>query len=131
MRGFAGTAVCASCLLAAPAGARDIAGPADLRIDSPVVASVASLPAERDPVPADGPRIRFSNDLIVLQDGSPGDRRAVVGSLPLVGPVAAEIGLFSVTGAEVKEREFKRTDPVADVQPRRSRVAAVGLRMRF
>jgi hypothetical protein len=72
-----------------------------------------------------------SNQSAVGQDGSPGSQRAIVGSLPLVGPVAAEVGLFSVTGATIKEREFRRTDPVADVQPRRSRVAAVGLRMRF
>jgi hypothetical protein len=88
-------------------------------------------PDRAQPFRSQGPSIRFTNDSIIREDGSPGDRRAVVGSVPLVGPVAAEVGLFSVTGATVKERELKRTDPMADVQPRRSRVAAVGLRMSF
>jgi hypothetical protein len=51
--------------------------------------------------------------------------------MPLVGPLAAEVGLFSVTGASPKEREVKGTDSIRGVQPRRSRVAAVGLRMSF
>jgi hypothetical protein len=49
----------------------------------------------------------------------------------VLGPLAAEVGLFSVSGAKPGERELKRTDPMADVRPRSSRVAAVGLRMQF
>ncbi|HEX9953722.1 MAG TPA: hypothetical protein VGB48_00720 [Allosphingosinicella sp.] len=75
--------------------------------------------------------LRFYNDTIIREDGTPPDRRAIVGSMPLVGPVEAELGLFSVTGAKVKERELREADPMSDVQPRRSKVAAVGLRMRF
>jgi hypothetical protein len=78
-----------------------------------------------------GRAIHFADGSILAGEGAPGARHAIVGSLPLVGPVAAEVGLFSVDGATLKEREFKRTDPLADVQPRRSRVAAVGLRMAF
>jgi hypothetical protein len=88
-------------------------------------------PVQRSPLASALPQIRFDDEFIIREDGTPGDRRSVVGSLPLVGTVAAEVGLFSVTGATPKEREFKRSDPVADVQPRRSRVAAVGLRMNF
>ena len=77
------------------------------------------------------PRVNFANDTIVRFDGTAADRRAIVGSVPLMGPVAAELGLFSITGASPKERELKRNDPLADVQPRRSKVAAVGLRMSF
>jgi hypothetical protein len=83
------------------------------------------------PLAAPAPRVRFTNQSILRETGTPGDRRAVVGSMPLVGPLAAEVGLFSVTGASPKEREVKRADSMLDVQPRRSRVAAVGLRMSF
>ncbi len=130
-----GRAALAGCLLglisAAPAQAQE--GGARLGgIGNPALTGLGRLSPDR-PAPryAQGPQIRFTNDSIIREDGSPGDRRAVVGSVPLVGPLAAEVGLFSVTGANMKERELKRTDPLADVQPRRSRVAAVGLRMSF
>ena len=132
MRGSCSLAVCAVGLcLAAPVAAQDrgdrLSGPRN-----PALTGLGRFAPDRaQPFRSLGPSIRFTNDSIIREDGSPGDRRAVVGSVPLVGPVAAEVGLFSVTGATVKERELKRTDPMADVQPRRSRVAAVGLRMSF
>ena len=89
------------------------------------------LPRARQPLAGAGPQIRFSADSVIRENGTPGDRRSVVGSLPLIGSVSAEVGLFSVTGASHKEREAKRTDRITDVQPRRSRIAAVGLRMSF
>jgi hypothetical protein len=132
MRGRAAIAGCVlGLVLAAPAQAQD-RGVRVQGLGNPALTGFGRLLPDR-PAPryAQGPRIRFTNDSIIREDGSPGDRRAVVGSVPLVGPLAAEVGLFSVTGANMKERELKRTDPVADVQPRRSRVAAVGLRMNF
>ncbi|HEY0148172.1 MAG TPA: hypothetical protein VGB70_04140 [Allosphingosinicella sp.] len=93
------------------------------------IGRVAPTPAP--PLPSNRLRVQFTNDSIIRYDGTPADRRALVGTIPLMGPVAAELGLFSVTGASTKERELRKTDPVADVQPRRSKVAAVGLRMRF
>ncbi|HEX8580603.1 MAG TPA: hypothetical protein VF655_13545 [Allosphingosinicella sp.] len=75
--------------------------------------------------------LRVYNDTIIREDGTLAERRAIVGSMPVVGSVEAELGLFSVTGAKMKERQLSEADPVADVQPRRSKVAAVGLRMRF
>lgn len=131
MRGGVALAACTLGLsLAAPAEARDreISGPS---VHDPAVTGLSRLAPDRPRPLPQSPRIRFTNDSIIREDGRPGDRRAVVGSFPLAESVAAEVGLFSVTGADLKERELKRTDPMADVQPRRSRVAAVGLRMSF
>ena len=98
---------------------------------SPAITAAARLAKGPAPPPAWQAPGRFANDSIVREAGTPGDRRAVVGSMDLIGPLAVEAGLFSVTGASPKEREAKRGDSPVDVQPRRSRVAAVGLRMRF
>ena len=90
-----------------------------------------SAPDRKARGPSGKVRLSFTNESIVRFDGTAADRRAIVGSMPVMGPVAAELGLFSITGASPKERELKRNDPLADVQPRRSKVAAVGLRMSF
>lgn len=55
----------------------------------------------------------------------------MIRSLPLHQMVDLGVGLFAVTGASVKERELKRTDPMRDVAPRSSRVAGAGLRVNF
>jgi len=52
-------------------------------------------------------------------------------SLPIHERVDVGLGLFAVTGATVKERELRRTDPIRDVAPRTSRVAGAGLRVNF
>jgi hypothetical protein len=114
---------------AAPSTARDLETRDIVR--SPAFSGLALGGDRAAPPVLRAPNMRLSNQSVARQDGSAGSQHAIIGSLPLVGPVAAEVGLFSVTGATVKEPEFKRTNPVADVQPRRSRVAAVGLRMRF
>jgi hypothetical protein len=130
-RGCQGLVLCAAALsIAAPAEARG--RPKAFPGHNPAISGIGRVaPAAPAPVAAPAPRIRFTNDSIIREDGSPGDRRSVVGSMPLVGPLAAEVGLFSVTGATPKEREPKRGDLITDVQPRRSRVAAVGLRLSF
>lgn len=130
LRGCSCLAVAAICLLATPpAAARGREKPAGHNPALTGIGRVSPGPREARPEPL---RVRFANDSIVRQDGSPGSRHSIVGSWPLVGPVAAEVGLFSVAGAAPpKERELKRADPLGDVAPRRSRVAAVGLRMSF
>ena len=55
----------------------------------------------------------------------------MLGTMPLHQMVDVGVGLFAVTGASVKERELKRTDPMRDVAPRSSRVAGAGLRVNF
>ena len=131
MRGRSALAVCTFGLcLAGPADAQGF-GPSASG-PNPALSGISRLSPERAPPRVSAaPSILFANDAVIREDGTPGDRRSVVGSLPLVGQVAAEVGLFSVTGASPKEREFKRTDRISDVQPRRSRVAAVSLRMNF
>jgi hypothetical protein len=116
--------------LASHAGAQSYEG--GLNGPNPALSGISRLSPERGPLRVSmAPSVQFTNDTIIRHDGTPGDRRSIVGSLPIAGLVSAELGLFSVTGATVGERELKRTDPIADVQPRRSRVAAVGLRMNF
>lgn len=75
----------------------------------------------RDPdlrAPADGPVAA------IAQSG-------MLGRLPLHERVDIGVGLFAVTGASFKEREFRRTDPMRDVAPRMSRVAGAGVRVNF
>ncbi len=125
--GFTALALCALCVAPAAAKPRE----RHAGISDPTLASIATLPREGSSRRAARPSVRIATDGIVREDGSTGSRRSIVGSWPVVGPIAAEVGLFSVTGAKNGERELKRTDPIADVQPRSSRVAAVGLRMIF
>jgi hypothetical protein len=121
-------ALCAT----APAAAQDLTSSSSSSSHSPGLTGLGRVtPGRAPPLASPSRRIRFSNEGLIRQDGSPGDRRAVVGSMPLVGPIAAEVGLFSVSGASPKEREVKQGDRMTDVQPRRSRVAAIGLRMSF
>jgi len=62
-----------------------------------------------------------------------GSRRSILApELPGVGSVDVGVGLYSVTGARTRERDFRRTDPMRDVRGTpESRVAALGLSLRF
>jgi hypothetical protein len=124
---IAALVLCASTV--SPADAKSRETPPGSR--APALIGIGLVAPEREARPAERPRLRFANESIIRQDGSPGARHSIVGSWPVLGPLAAEVGLFSVAGAKSGERELKRTDPLADVRPRSSRVAAVGLRMRF
>ena len=93
------------------------------------LSGIARPSRQRHAVPLPRAEAEFPSGML-RQEGPPGSENSILRSLP-VGPVEAGVGLFSVTGATVKERELKRTDPIGDVAPRRSRVAAVGLRMSF
>lgn len=75
--------------------------------------------------------ISVSQMPIVEQDGTQRVRKTLVGSLPIADNVNIGVGLFSVIGARVKEREFRRAQPMTDVFPRDKTVAAVGLSVRF
>jgi hypothetical protein len=90
-----------------------------------VVLSGIGRDAARDPMPR--------RDLRDTADGPTSGRAEsrMLGRLPLHQRVDVGIGLFAVTGATVKEREFKRTDPIRDVAPRSSRLAGAGLRVHF
>jgi hypothetical protein len=78
-------------------------------------------------------RTQLPDEALAMQDlriGTPGQSR-MVGRLPLHERVDLGVGLFAVSGAPVKERELKRTDPMRDVAPRTSRLAGAGLRVNF
>ena len=85
-------------------------------------------------------RQRGDPDLLALRpadqtdlsfDEVPLGQRGMIGRLSLDERIDVGVGLFSVTGANLKERELKRTDPMRDVAPRTSRVAGAGLRLNF
>ncbi|HYG46369.1 MAG TPA: hypothetical protein VD846_00365 [Allosphingosinicella sp.] len=124
MRGYAGLAVTGMMLvLAMPATARDRtmeggearsfnAGPAESRPSALVPQSVeldsrGVLPAE-DP---SAPRL--------------------FGSLPVADNVALGVGLFSVVGTTEKEQMRRRLDPSREYRGSETRVAAVGMSLRF
>ena len=55
--------------------------------------------------------------------------------MPIVDNVDVGVGLYSVHGARVKERDFRRLEPVTEIRSggrsAASRVAAVGMSVRF
>ena len=147
LKGCSGLAAFALILASAPADAREPAKrgetkrgeakrakarshlPQQVGTRNFALSGIARAPRQRQAAPIPDPVDGFADGLL-RREGAPGSENNILRSLP-VGPVEAGVGLFSVTGATVKERELKRTDPIADVAPRRSRVAAVGLRMSF
>jgi hypothetical protein len=60
-----------------------------------------------------------------------GGSTAMIGSLPLLEGMDVGVGFFSVVGATEKELVRRRTDPSREVRTRDSRVAAVGMSLRF
>jgi hypothetical protein len=76
-------------------------------------------------------RMEMAGDPLLGLDGLPTLSNGMVGRLPIVDRVEMGLGLFTVTGATVRERELRRSDPMRDVAPRTSRVAGAGLRVNF
>lgn len=68
---------------------------------------------------------------LVKEDGSPGVRRGIIGSWQIAKDTNIGVGLLSVTGASVRERDFKRSQPIRDTGVHDKRIAAVGLSFRF
>jgi hypothetical protein len=64
---------------------------------------------------------------------SEGDRLAhgIVGSWQVVEDVRVELGLAQVVRNPRREQSFRRSDPMRDVNPRRDRIAAVGISVSF
>lgn len=123
MRGYAGLAVTGMMLvLAAPATARDRPGeggeaksfdtaPAESR--SVLVPQIVELD-ERDIMPAEDPTAP-----------------RLFGSVPVADNVALGVGLFSVVGTTEKEQVRRRLDPSREFLRSGTRVAAVGMSLRF
>lgn len=72
-----------------------------------------------------------SSQPFVREDGSRGTRTGLVGSVPISGNANLGLGLFSVNRISPRERDFKRMQPMRDVNERGSTMAAVGLSVRF
>jgi hypothetical protein len=123
MRGIAGLAVMGMMLvLASPATARDRSGVGG------EARSFATAPATS--------RIAVNSQTMVL------DERGLVpavdpsaprlfGSLPVADNVALGVGLFSVVGTTEKEQMRRRLDPSREFLRSGTRVAAVGMSLRF
>jgi hypothetical protein len=119
--------VAAVCLVAA---AMIAAAPADARKRSRAMPYRLSPAAPAEPAAPAAPMLA---KLAPAPSTGPASRRSILApELPLVGSVDVGVGLYSVTGARTREREFRRTDPMRDVRGNPdSRVAALGLSLRF
>ena len=122
MRGFAGLAVLGMMLvLATPAAARDRSGEGG-EARSFVTAQAASR--------ARVPQIVALDERGLVPAVDPSAPR-LFGSLPVADNVALGIGLFSVVGTTEKEQMRRRMDPAREFLRANTRVAAVGMSLRF
>ena len=123
MRGFAGLAVMGMMLvLASPATARDRSGVGGEARSFATAAAIS--------------RTAVNSQIMVL------DERGLVpavdpsaprlfGSVPVADNVALGVGLFSVVGTTEKEQLRRRLDPSREFFRSGTRVAAVGMSLRF
>lgn len=91
--------------------------------------AVRPAPAFQAALPA-GPTRHFSTEMVALERPQ-GSSTAFLRSLPVMGGVDVGVGLFSVVGSTEKEHVRRRTDPGHAIRDRGSRVAAVGMSLRF
>ena len=137
LKGCTGLSAILVCVVSAsPADARSRSGPEGTPAGpafSVALSGIDRSPARRGSnlLPRGDREIRPSGDPLLGMDGMPVPQRGMLTRLPLDGGIDVGLGLFSVTGANMKERELKRTDPIRDVAPRSSRVAGAGLRLSF
>ena len=123
MRGNAGLAVMGMMLvLASPATARDRSG------EGGEARSFATAPATS--------RTAVNSQTVSLDERGlvpPVDPSAprLFGSVPVADNVALGVGLFSVVGTTEKEQMRRRLDPSRDFLRSGTRVAAVGMSLRF
>ncbi len=78
-----------------------------------------------------GRGVGLSTEPFVRDDGSRGTRTGLVGSVPVAPNVNLGVGLFSVNRTSPRDRGMQRLQPMRDVNDRGSRMAAVGLSVRF
>lgn len=124
MRGCAGLAVMGTMLvLAAPATARDRSG---------VGGEARSF--ETAPAPGRGGALVPQNVELDSHGAVPAEdpnAPRLFGSLPVADNVALGVGLFSVVGTTEKEQVRRRLDPSREFLRSGTRVAAVGMSLRF
>lgn len=123
MRGYAGLAVTGMMLvLATPATARDRSG------EGGEAKSFETVPAESRGVLV--PQIVELDDRDIMPAQDPTAPR-LFGSVPVADNVALGVGLFSVVGTTEKEQIRRRLDPSREFLRSGTRVAAVGMSLRF
>ena len=124
MRGYAGLAVTGMMLvLASPAAALDrlVEGGEAKRFEAvPAQSRANSLVSQNVELDA--------KDVVPLEDPS---APRLFGSLPVADNVAVGVGLFSVLGTTEKEQMRRRLDPAREFLGSGTRVAAVGMSLRF
>jgi hypothetical protein len=118
-----GTIVVALLACAWPAAARD-------RSAKPVAAAPTLVPTPRDANSRRGPANaeQFTDRQYPPADGL---RPGMLGSWRVGEDTDLGVGLYTVDGTRVRERDFRRSDPVRDITPKGRRVAAVGLSLHF
>ncbi|HLL31412.1 MAG TPA: hypothetical protein VK403_10485 [Allosphingosinicella sp.] len=124
MRGYAGLAVMGMMLvLASPAAARDRSK------EGGDAKSFDTAPAANRPDPLVPQSVTLDRrDLLPAEDPS---APRLFGSLPVADNIALGVGLFSVVGTTEKEQMRRRMDPARDFRRSDTRVAAVGMSLRF
>lgn len=73
---------------------------------------------------------QFSTEVVTLERPR-GSSVTMLRSLPVIGGINVGVGFFSVVGATEREHVRRRTDPSHAIRSRDSRVAAVGMSLRF
>ena len=124
MRGSAGLAVTGMILvLASPAAALD--RPAE----GGEAKSFGAVPAQSRPNSLVPQNIALdSQDMVPAEDPT---APRLFGSLPVADNLAVGVGLFSVLGTTEKEQMRRRLDPAREFLGSGTRVAAVGMSLRF
>ena len=77
------------------------------------------------------PGVGVAAQPFVREDGTRGTRTGLVGSMPVAPGASVDVGLFSVNRITMRERNLGRLNPMRDVNDRGSKMAAVGLSLRF
>ena len=78
-----------------------------------------------------GSGVGVSSQPFVRDDGTKGTRTGLVGSVPVAPNMSLGVGLFSINRTSARERGLQRLQPMRDVNDRGSRMAAVGMSIRF
>jgi hypothetical protein len=124
MRGYAGLAVMGMMLvLATPATARDRPG------EGGEATSFGTAPAARGLGALVPQKLELDSRGVVPAVDPTAPR--LFGSLPVADNVDLGIGLFSVVGTTEKEQVRRRLDPAREFLRSGTRVAAVGMSLRF
>jgi hypothetical protein len=82
-------------------------------------------------LPREARVLNFSADEGLDASGRPAAGSGIVGSLPLAVNADLHLGLISVVHAGARELDRRRTDLSREIRPPQSRVAAVGVSLRF